>query len=211
MKTRIYFLFILLIGFAAANAQPCTADTLMQRIFRSVKDSNESDFRNLLPNLEQFREFQSKLVRYKPSGDTVIQFNGRPEDMYAGYIKEVLDQFRSVLRKARLRKVDLAKAKYSDATYTVFPKEGIEGKRMTGSIRFTAGEDEYWLLFSDVYWNESAKDWRGVDLMGIVNKNTALEDGDISVKEVMLKKAVMPPPPPPPPPARKKSKKKFNK
>jgi hypothetical protein len=209
---------VLLFAFRA-EAQVKDKDTLVQRIYRAVKNTDEQAFVQLFPNYTQIRAIlDNMLEKVKDSSarammaQSFLQLN---ETVYkTKMLTEITSSFQKLIKQGTDKGITWSDLAFTGSNMEEESMEDFGGKQLKGVIHLKDAKQEYDLHFSETIWSEPEKAWFGAILRGIVKKGEPLAslddysgmDSTVTVDEVITATdSIAPPPPPPPPkPANKK-------
>jgi hypothetical protein len=219
------FICCLLLLFAfRTEAQIKDKDTLVQRIYRAVKNSDEQAFVKLFPDYRQIRAILDNILeKVKDSSERAMMAQGflqLNEDMYKDkMIHEITGSFQKLIKQGTDKGITWSHLAFTGSNVEEEILEDFGSKQLKGVIHLKDANQEYDLHFSETIWSEPEKAWFGAILRGIVKKGEPIAslddfsgmDSTVTVDSVMMSMDSIAPPPPPPPPkpaAKKPSEKK---
>jgi hypothetical protein len=211
---------VLLFAFRA-EAQIKDKDTLVQRIYRSVKNTDEQAFVQLFPDYRQIRAIlDNMLEKVKDSTARAMMAQGflqLNEDLYKDkMLHEITASFQKLIRQGTDKGITWSELAFTGSNVEEEILEDFGSKQLKGVIHLKDAKQEYDLHFSETIWSEPEKAWFGAILRGIVKKGEPLAllddfsgmDSTVTVDTVMMSMDSIAPPPPPKRAAKKPAEKK---
>lgn len=205
MKITRPFALAILLFFAlpALQAQVSNQDTMVHRIFASLKAKDQQAFVALYPNAQQFGRFIRNIMEQTMKSDQIkalMEADEKTKGMNLDSLIEaqvatisapeamvkMQDEFAKVF-KSIIDKGEKRGVKWSEATltgYTIdtvaveaegapFQPKGI--KEAKGVIEFTVGNVPYQLAFNKMMFIESEGSWFGADFPQLARKGESLQ------------------------------------
>jgi citrate lyase gamma subunit len=194
---------MLFFALPALHAQIKSPDTMVHRIFASLKAKDQQAFVQLYPNAQQFGRFirnimeqtmKSEEIRKLMEADektkginldslieTQVAAVSGPEAM-AQMQQEFGKVFQNIIEKGEKKGVNWSEAKLTGFTIDTaavgaegapFQPKGI--KEAKGVIDFTVGDVPYQLAFNKMMFIESEGGWFGADFPQIARKGESLQ------------------------------------
>ena len=237
---RLFFLSCAVLLMKSSHAQISSPDTMVHRIFTSLKNKDEKGFVALFPNQEQMTKMMSKLmaglVTEIAKMDTTNKKEIRQDDLNEMMLEQMKSKtkpeeltkeyerfgknFRDIIKKGEQRGINWNNITLLKYTYdTIAMKDemavklfGTAGmKSMKGQLFFTSADTIYQVSFKETMYLPEERGWYGAELYRLKTENEKLTD-DIETKEITLESIEEDvPPPPPPPPSKPKTKKVSSK
>ena len=235
---RLLFLSFAVLLIKSSHSQISSPDTMVHRIFTSLKNKDEKAFVALFPNQEQMTKMMSKLmaglVTEIAKMDTTNKKEIKQDDLNEMMLEQMKSKtkpeeltkeyerfgknFRNIIKAGEQRGIDWKSITLLKYTYdTIAMKDemavklfGTDGiKSMKGQLFFTSADTTYQLSFKETMYLPEEGGWYGAELYRLRTENEKLTD-DVEIKEVTIESmSDEPPPPPPPPPAKSKTKTKL--
>jgi hypothetical protein len=213
-KSSGLFMFCLVLLFTfSAEAQVKDKDTLVQRIYRAVKNTDEQAFVKLFPDYRQIRAIlDNMLEKVKDSATRAMMAQGflqLNEDVYKDkMLHEITGSFQKLIKQGQDKGITWSNLAFTGSDVEEEHLEEFGAKQLKGVIHLKDAKEEYDLHFSETIWSEPEKAWFGAILRGIVKKGEPLAslddfsgmDSTVTVDTVMMAMDSIAPPPPPPPP-----------
>lgn len=220
-----FFMLCLVFLFAfSAEAQVKDKDTLVQRIYRAVKNTDEQAFVKLFPDYKQIRAIlDNMLEKVQDSSARAMMAQGflqLNEDMYKDkMLHEITGSFQKLIKQGTDKGITWSDLAFTGSNVEEENLEDFGSKQLKGVIHLKDAKQEYDLHFSETIWSEPEKAWFGAILRGIVKKGEPLAslddfsgmDSTVTVDEVITTMDSIAPPPPPPPPSKPATKKPAEK
>jgi hypothetical protein len=194
---------LLFLALPAVHAQINSADTMVHRIFASLKAKDQQAFVQLYPNAQQFGRFIRNIMEQTMKSDemkklmeadektksinldslieTQVATVSSPEAM--GKMQEEFEQtFQQIIEKGEKKGIKWNDAKLTGYTLDTVAVEAAEApfqpkgiKEGKGVIDFTVGEVPYQLAFNKMMYIESEGGWFGADFPQVARKGESLE------------------------------------
>lgn len=207
-KTSLLLTLCLILFFSVqTQAQVKDKDTMIQRIFTAVKNSDEQAYLKLFPSFTQLQAlFNHMLDNMKDSSMRMVmrqQFQQLNEETYKQKMGEELkSSFRQLIQNGKEKGINWADLSYVGSHSEEENVDEIGGKQISGTIQLKDASQEYNLYFSDVIWSEPHKAWFGAMLKGITRKGDTLKSVmdefvqvDSAIMAVDTAVVIQPPPP----------------
>ncbi|MDQ3279686.1 MAG: hypothetical protein M3Q06_15275 [Bacteroidota bacterium] len=199
---RLFLFFALVAAGPLLHAQVKTADSLVQRIFASLKAKDEKAFVGLYPNGQQFSRFmrtvmegamKSDQMKEMMSMDTTKKINidslidaqvamfAQPQ-MVQQMQTEFAKTFQQVIEKGEKKGVNWNQARLTGFTIDSSSVKGDESmpfdlaglKEAKGVIDFTVGDSAYQLAFGKMMYIQSEGGWFGAEFPQLARKGESL-------------------------------------
>jgi citrate lyase gamma subunit len=189
---------------SSLNAQVSTADSLIQKVFATLKAKDQKAFVALYPNAQQFGRFIRNIMEQtmkseemkklmamdeKSKGmnlDSLIEAQVAAVTSAEGFGKmegEFGKAFQKIIEKGEQKGVNWSEAKLTGFTIdsvAMGEKEGIPFgitglKEAKGVIDFTVGDSAYQLAYNKMMYIQSEGGWFGADFAQLARKGESLE------------------------------------
>lgn len=173
-------IFCILLIIAAANIQPAEAqeknlDTMLHKIFRSIKYKDTTSFASLFPNREQMRLLIKEAYgdKYeKEAADSLLEkdFKLDSEENFSKMAKEkFLQPFQDFIKEMEENQ-NINLSVLSLVGYTIDTLSKDYPKSVKGNLNVSFEGKEYTIKFIDIIWSDHDNGWYGVELRNIISK-----------------------------------------
>lgn len=216
---RLFFMAACFFAALGLHAQSASPDTMVHRIFASLKAKDEKAFVALYPNPQQFGRFIRNLMTQTFKSEQMQQMLANDEKaknlnvdslieaqvatvtspaMFAQMEKQFGQMFQKVIEKGEKKGVNWSNATMtgytvdsSSAMEQTTPMQPAGMKTLKGIIDFTAGGQPYQIAYDKVIFLPTEGAWFGADFTQLARKGESLApDKEEEVKD----EAVMPAP-----------------
>ena len=216
-------LLLLLIP-ATSAAQTASVDSLVHKLFLSLKNKDEKSYIDLFPSYTLTKNMFRKSVE-KMKGNIAIpdakinmdslmdaELDKFTEDTYKADIQGNLRKsFQSIIKEGEYKGIKWSRSQLASYTLDTINEPDIDVTSVKGMLNLTDSANEYELYFTDILFFEEDKKWYGASLNKLVRKGDGAEndvrDDEIVVDTTVNDKAPKKPGVPPAP-AKKASSKK---
>lgn len=197
------FLFALLATGPILHAQVKTADSLVHRIFASLKAKDEKAFVALYPNGQQFGRFMRTIMEGAMKSEQMKEVMGMDEKTKNLNIDSLIDTqvamfmmpemvnkmqadfvktFQRTIEKGEQKGVNWSQAQLTGFTLDTSAVKGDENmpfelaglKEAKGVIDFTVGDSAYQLAFGKMMYIQSEGGWFGAEFPQLARKGESL-------------------------------------
>lgn len=164
---------------ANAVAQTANADTMIYKVFRSLKAKDEAAFLSLFPNYTQLKEVMRQAVASEAAGNTVREkemdsalnayLANFTEELYRkDLVKHFSDDFQRVMKQGTEKGLDWKSAVLDKYTYDKKSEDGFP--MLSGMLYLKEGNQEYTLTFEEIIWVQKEGGYFGVSLKNLLAK-----------------------------------------
>jgi hypothetical protein len=197
------FLFALLAAGPLLHAQVKTADSLVHRIFASLKAKDEKAFVSLYPNGQQFGRFMRTIMEGAMKSEQMKEMMGMDEKTKNLNLDSLIDSqvamfmmpemvnkmqadfvktFQRTIEKGEQKGVNWSQAQLTGFTLDTSAVKGDENmpielaglKEAKGVIDFTVGDSAYQLAFGKMMYIQSEGGWFGAEFPQLARKGESL-------------------------------------
>ena len=201
---RIVFAVLAILALQTAQAQVRNADTMIHRIFATLKAKDQQGFVALYPNAEQFGRFIRNIMEQTMKSEQVKSLlamdektknlnidslmeaeiaNETKPEKFAETQRKFAKTFQQIIEKGEKKGVNWSGAKlvsYTIDSTDLGNKEGMPFqlpglKEAKGVIDFTVGDSAYQLAYNKMMFIESEGGWFGADFSQLARKGESLE------------------------------------
>lgn len=198
------FLFALLAAGHILHAQVKTADSLVHKIFASLKAKDEKAFVSLYPNGQQFGRFMRTVMEGAMKSEQMKEIMSLDEKTKNLNLDSLIDAqvamfmmpemvnkmqadfaktFQRIIEKGEQKGVNWGQAQVTGVTLDSSAVKGDENmpfqlaglKEAKGVIDFTVGDSAYQLAFNKMMYIESEGGWFGAEFPQLARKGESLE------------------------------------
>jgi len=238
MKYTKLFILSVAICFSVATvkAQVSSADSMIHKIFATLKAKDEKAFVSLYPNGKQLQNFVRTIMEASMKTEQMQQMqkmqninldslvNAQLESLSKPEVMEQMQKsfgrsFQQVIEKGEKKGVNWSNAKLTTYTFdtTVAVNDQEEAmmselgyKTLKGVMDFTSGDSAYQMSFNKVMYIPAEGGWFGGEFNQVVRKGEGFKtDTEMETTDVNVsteKEAPVPPPPPAKPKTKVKTK-----
>ena len=206
MKNTLRFALVIALFFSvqSIHAQVSTADSLVQKVFATLKSKDEKAFVALYPNAPQFGRFIRTIMEQAMKSDVVKQAMAADEKSKNMNIDSLINSqvtavsnpetfgkmqdefgksFQKIVEKGEQKGVNWNEAKLTGFTIDSSSMEGMEGvpfklnglKEAKGVIDFTVGGSAYQIAYNKMMYIQSEGGWFGAEFTQLARKGESLE------------------------------------
>jgi hypothetical protein len=197
------FLFALLAAGQILHAQVQTADSLVHKIFNSLKAKDEKAFVSLYPNGQQFGRFMRTVMEGAMKSEQMKEIMSLDEKTKNLNLDSLIDAqvamfmkpemvnkmqddfaktFQRIIEKGEQKGVNWSQAQLKSFTLDSSAVEGDENmplqlaglKEAKGVIDFTVGDSAYQLAYSKMMFIQSEGGWFGAEFPQLARKGESL-------------------------------------
>jgi hypothetical protein len=205
MTTTLRIAFIALVCFSlqTVHAQVRNADTMIQKIFATLKAKDQQGFVALYPNADQFGRFIRSIMEQTLKSEQVRSMMAKDEktknlnldslidaelaketspEKFAATQQQFAKTFQQIIEKGEKKGVNWSQAKLT--SYTIDSADlgnqagmpfQLKGlKEAKGVIDFTVGDSAYQLAYNKMMFIESEGGWFGADFSQLARKGESL-------------------------------------
>lgn len=201
---RTGFVLIFFLAVHSVQAQVSTPDSLVQKIFATLKAGDQKAFVALYPNSQQFGRFIRTVMEQAMKSDVVKQAMAADEKSKNMNIDSLIDaqvaavsnaetfgkmqdefgkSFQKIVEKGEQKGVKWSEAKLTGYTIDSSSMEGMEGvpfqlsgiKEGKGVINFTVGDSAYQMAYNKMMYIQSEGGWFGAEFTQLARKGESLE------------------------------------
>lgn len=178
---KMLLLCVAVIALLQVNAQEKSPDSVIQRVFRAVKNNDEAAFVKVFPDLEGMLVM---LKEFDPNG-LDVEADSMIRAQYAGALKEDFREFMNRLENKGVRHSQLVfvKADYSVDEMKMSDNPEGHSREASGIIYVKADGEEYEIPFGDLIWSDELKGWFGIHLKSFRKKGEVEED-DFMIEDI---------------------------
>ena len=176
---QLLFVFISFFYFSLqSSAQVSNADTMVQKIFKAVKNEDDKAFKSLFPDFVQLKQmlkasYEGELVGTgknldKQTTDSIVNmFMGFvTEEDYATEQEKLIENFKKFIKQGKDNKISWKNIQFKNAVTEEFNENGF--KNLKGIIHFNNGKDNCQFSFNQVIWSGVHKGWFGATLENLM-------------------------------------------
>jgi hypothetical protein len=214
-------LFFFSIAHTIAQAQEKDPDVLIQKLWTSVKNSDQDAYLRLFPGYEKTKTLLKSYYGNMKDSAAKKMFEKylselTEEKFQDEMMSRVKEQFSSFQVETRNKSIDLNAMRFDSSAYEILNTDemtGVEIRTLKGTIYLKNDTTTYELAFSGSLWSESEQGWYGAILDRIGKKGENEDMGSVMPEEETVRDSSFtevskePPLPPPPPPAKQVKKK----
>lgn len=197
------FLFALLAASQLLHAQVQTADSLVRKIFNSLKAKDEKAFVSLYPNGQQFGRFMRTVMEGAMKSEQMKEIMSLDEKTKNLNLDSLIDAqvamfmmpemvnkmqadfaktFQRIIEKGEQKGVNWSQAELKSFTLDSSAVEGDENmplqlaglKEAKGVIDFSVGDSAYQLAFNKMMFIQSEGGWFGAEFPQLARKGESL-------------------------------------
>lgn len=200
---RIVLVLATILTMSSLQAQVRSADSMVHKIFATLKAKDEKAFVALYPNPHQFGRFMRNIMEQAMKSDEMKKMMEMDEKSKGMNLDSLIEaqvtaisspeafgqmekafgtMFQKIIEKGEKKGVKWSEAKLTNFTFdssaiagegTPFSPTGI--KEAKGVIDFTVGSEPYQLAYSKVMYLESEGGWFGAEFPQLARKGESLQ------------------------------------
>jgi hypothetical protein len=157
--------------FSNVNAQVSNADSMVHKIFRTIKAQDEKSFLALFPNYNQMKVLmksvlmQDQLDEDKESADSSVNLfvESITEEVYRNEMqKEFLETYKKLSEQGNEIGLNFKNLQLTNYTIVKNPAPDSKVNTMNGILFIKDGSKDYHIPFNQVIWDDKEKGWFGV-------------------------------------------------
>lgn len=203
MAIRLVLVVALFAASASLYAQAPTPDSLVHRIFASLKAKDQQAFVALYPNGPQFSRFMRTIMEQAFKSEQMREMMGLGDSARSLNIDSLIDKqvaifstpemaanmqaefgktFQKIIEKGENKGVNWSEAKLTSFSLDTTSMEGVENipfkldgiKEANGVIDFMVGDSAYQLVFNKMMYIQNEGGWFGAEFPQLARKGESL-------------------------------------